>query len=191
MPEKWQEIKLRLDADLADALRDLKRGHDETLAEVVLRLLRKAVRPNPASYGGPDARSGARGARSASGARGAFGAARRGKAVAREDRGGSRGTSRGKSFFKREVVAEGDTWAPAETKLEPARAPARPRPSRPSRPFKGNASKGFRPQQGKGAIERPPGGFAQANRNGEDAEGTQRGRAPRARKVKGRRPTRG
>jgi hypothetical protein len=195
MPEKWQEINLRLDAELAQALRDLKRGHDESLAEVVLRLLRKAVRLNPANRGMPDARSSAKGAR---GGRGAFGAARRGKPPAREARGGSRGAAKGKPFVTREV-AEGDTWAPADPKRRPASTSAGPRPARPSRPFT-KVGKAFRPQQGEGGGERRRRDFAVENRNGDDvsrlvrpsdAEGTEGGRMRRPRKAKGRTSRRG
>ena len=91
MPDKWQQINLRLDAELAHALRELKRGHDESLAEVVLRLLRKAVRVAPATRGAADARN----AKAGRGGRGAFGG-RRGKSVAREDRGGTRGAAAGR-----------------------------------------------------------------------------------------------
>jgi hypothetical protein len=192
MPDKWQEINLRLDAELAQALRDLKRGHDESLAEVVLRLLRKAVRQNPAARGMPDARSSGKGARAG---RGTFGANRRGKLPAREPRAASRGPTKGKPFVAREV-AEGDTWAPAERKLEPARASAPPRASRPFTKM----GKAFRPQPGGGGGERRRRNTAQGNRNGDDAaapfrpsaaQGTEGGRMRRTRKAKGRASGRG
>lgn len=151
MPDKWQEIKLRLDAELADALRELKRGHDESLSEVVLRLLRKAVRQSPTNRGIPDARSGAQGAR---GGRNAFGASRRGKAPARAPRAGSRGAAHTKPFvakpFVAREVAEGDTWAPAERTRRPANASSGPRAAR---PFP-KVGKAFRPQQGEDGGER-------------------------------------
>jgi len=192
MPDKWQEINLRLDAELAQALRDLKRGHDESLAEVVLRLLRKAVRLNPAARGMPDARSSAKGAR---GGRGAFGGSRRGKPPAREDRGGARGAGKGKPFVAREV-AEGDTWAPTERKRRPASASAGPRASRPFL----KVGKAFRPQQGEGGGERRRRDPAVGNRNGDDGSGLPRpsaaggaegGRMRRPRKAKGRTSGRG
>jgi hypothetical protein len=192
MPDKWQEINLRLDAELAQALRDLKRGHDESLAEVVLRLLRKAVRQNPAARGMPDARSSGKGARAG---RGTFGANRRGKLPAREPRAASRGPTKGKPFVAREV-AEGDTWAPAERKLEPARASARPRAPRPFTKM----GKAFRPQPGEGGGERRRRNTAQGNRNGDDAAApfrpsaaprTEGGPMRRPRKAKGRASGRG
>lgn len=191
MPDKWQEINLRLDAELAQSLRELKRGHDESLAEVVLRLLRKVVRQNPANRGMPDARSGAKG--SARAGRNAFGANRRGKPPARDARGGSRGPAKAKPFVTREV-ADGDTWAPTERK--PARTSARPHPSRPFT----KVGKAFRPQQGEAGGERRRRDFSEGNRNGDDAvrplrpndaEGTVRGRMTRPRKAKGRRSGRG
>jgi len=197
MPDKWQEINLRLDGELAQALRDLKRGHDESLSEVVLRLLRKAVRQNPAARGMPDARAGAKGARSG---RGAFGATRRGKLPARAERAaradrGSRGGGQGKPFVTREV-AEGDTWAPAERTRRPASASAGPRAARPF----AKVGKAFRPQQGEAGGERRRRGPAEANRNGDDASGAFRGsaapgadarRMKRPRKAKGRTSRRG
>lgn len=192
MPDKWQQINLRLDAELAQALRELKRGHDESIAEVVLRLLRKAVRQTPAARGKPDARSGAHGAR---GARGALGAARRGKPLAREERGGSRGTARGKPFATREV-AEGDTWAPSERTHKPATASAGPRAPRRFTKL----GKPFVPQQGKGGGERRRrdvgpgtrnGNFAAAPFRASDAEGSEGGPMRRRRKAKGRSSGRG
>jgi hypothetical protein len=192
MPDKWQEINLRLDAELAQALRDLKRGHDESLAEVVLRLLRKAVRQNPANRGMVDARSGAKGAR---GGRGGFGASRTGKPPARQARGAVRGPTKGKPFMAREV-AEGDTWAPAERTRRPASASAGPRAARPFT----KVGKAFRPQQGEGGGERRSRGSAGGSRNGDDAsahfrgsaaQGTDARRMKRTRKVKGRTSGRG
>jgi hypothetical protein len=193
MPDKWQEINLRLDAELAHALRELKRGHDESLAEVVLRLLRKAVRQNPGQRGVPEARSRAKGARNE---RGGFGGTRRGPTIAREARGASRGPARGKPFAAREVT-EGDTWVPAEGKLDPARGSAR---TRAPRPFTTKAGKAFRPQQGEGGGERRQRAFAEDGRGagagerpfrGKHAGGAKPGRMPGRRKTKGRKAGRG
>jgi hypothetical protein len=191
MPDKWQQINLRLEAPLAQALRELKRGHDESLSEVILRLLWKAVRQNPAARGAPDARSSARGGRAA---RGTYGAGRGPKPPAREDRGGSRGAAKGKPFAPREV-ADGDTWAPSERKRRPATASA---PPRASRRFTGKPGKAFRPQPAEG--ERWGRGAAEKNRDGDDTSrgfpagsATSGGARPmrRPRKAKGRRPGRG
>lgn len=187
MPDKWQEINLRLDAELAHALREMKRGHDESLAEVVLRVLRKTVRQNPGNRGMPEGRSsGTRAGRAA------FTGTRTGKSIAREDRGRSRGAAKGRPLVTREV-ADGDTWGPAEGQLEPARGPAR---TRPPRPFPSKGGKVFRPQPADGGAPRPRRDFADGGRSGGDGErrfrgkdsgGKKRGRMTGRRKAKGRR----
>lgn len=98
MSDKWQLINLKLDAELAQALRELKQGHDESLSEVVLRLLRRLVRQTSAgARGAPTGRSNPKGRPG----RGAAGVRRAGKPVA-----AGRGASR--------VAAPGKPWeAPA------------------------------------------------------------------------------
>jgi hypothetical protein len=134
MSDKRQQINLKLEPELARALRDLKQGHDESLSEVVIRLLRKLVRLNPA---------GARGARFSNpkgGGRGAFGADRRGKAMA-PGRAAPRGAGKGKPFVRREEPpAEGAAaedgqresggWAPRAVRQRTGKAgkPFRPQP---------------------------------------------------------------
>jgi hypothetical protein len=134
MSDKRQQINLKLEPELARALRDLKQGHDESLSEVVIRLLRKLVRLNPA---------GARGARFSNpkgGGRGAFGADRRGKAMA-PGRTAPRGAGKGKPFVRREEPpAEGAAaedgqresggWAPRAVRQRTGKAgkPFRPQP---------------------------------------------------------------
>lgn len=198
-PDKWQEINLRLDGELAQSLRELKRGHDETLAEVVLRVLRKAVGQNPAHRGFGDARAGGRAGRAASGA------GRKGKPLARQDRGqpqfaAPRDATRARVKRKPPVsheVTEGDTWAPA-SEGEPARGAAR---GRAPRPFT-KGGKGFRPQPGDGGGVRVGRGFAGGERGergghaggrrfpAKGGGGAKRSRVPGARKAKGRRPGR-
>ena len=98
MSDKRQQISLKLDAELAQALREMKQGHDESLAEVVVRLLRKAVRQSPAgARGAPAGRSNPK----LGTGRGAIVGGRRGKPMA----------SAGRAGFG--VTASGKPWGPA------------------------------------------------------------------------------
>jgi hypothetical protein len=82
MSDRWQQISLRLDAELAQALREMKQGHDESLSEVVIRMLKKVVRQSTAgARGAPMGRSVPRGRTASRGrtGRGAVGAGSDGK----------------------------------------------------------------------------------------------------------------
>src|SRR5688572_23832279 len=118
MSDKWQQINLRLDAPLAQALRELKQGHDESLSEVIIRLLRKVVRVVPSgSRGAPLGRQNPRGGAVA---RGSVGGKRRGKPAP-----AGRGASR--------VAAPGKPWvarAPGAWEADGNAEPARPRAPR-------------------------------------------------------------
>jgi len=188
MSDKWQQINLKLEAPLAQALRDLKHGHDDPLSEVILRLLWKAVRQqNPlGGRGAPAGRSRAKGA----GARGAFGADRRGKAAAPRGRAAGRAGGKGRSPFPpKEAPAAGD-WS-AEG------ASAAPRPPRAPRKFggkPGKPGKPFRPQP-EGSGEAPQRAFRarpQERRSftPRDEDATE-SRPRRPRKAKATRPGRG
>lgn len=165
MSDKWQQINLRLEAPLAQALRDMKQGHDDPLSEVILRLLWKAVRQqNP--LGGRGAAAGrprggrARDGRSkASGAagRGGFGADRRGKVAAPRGRAAAGAGGKGrKAFVPRETPAAAD-WDGEGASLPP-RAPRSSPPPRAPRDSGGKARKPFRPQP-EGSGEAPKRAF--------------------------------
>jgi hypothetical protein len=95
MADKWQQISLKLDTRLAQGLRDMKQGHDESVAEVVLRLLRKAVRQSHAGdHDAPTGRSNPR----AAGGRGAVRAGGKGKPPRPAGRAGSGGAAPGKPW---------------------------------------------------------------------------------------------
>src|SRR5688572_14155768 len=122
MSDKWQQINLRLDAPLAQALRELKQGHDESLSEVVIRLLRKLVRVVPAgSRGAGFGRTNAKGGAG----RGAAGANRRSKPAA-AGRGAARVAAPGKPWAARPPAA----WGAEGDADEPARGAAAPRGAR-------------------------------------------------------------
>ena len=155
MSDKWQQINLKLEAPLAQALRDLKHGHDEPLSEVILRLLWKAVRQqNPLGGRGAVAgrsrggRSRDGGARESAGGRGGFAADRRGKAAAPRGRAAKAAAGKGrKAFVPREASAEGE-WG-GEGASVPPRAP---------RNFGGKPRRPFRPQP-EGSGEAPKRAF--------------------------------
>ena len=125
MSDKWQQINLRLDAPLAQALRELKQGHDESLSEVVIRLLRKLVRVVPAgSRGAGFGRTNAKGGAG----RGAAGANRRSKPAA-AGRGAARVAAPGKPWAARPPAAwgaEGEAEAPARGPRGPRRSAGKP-----------------------------------------------------------------
>lgn len=157
MSDKWQQINLKLEAPLAQALRDLKHGHDEPLSEVILRLLWKVVRQqNPLGGRGaaPGRAKGGRsrdgGAREGAGGRGGFAANRRGKTAAPRARAAGAGGKARKGFVPRETPAAGD-WD-AEGASAPPRAPRAPRP------VAGKPRKPFRPQP-EGSGETPKRAF--------------------------------
>ena len=158
MSDKWQQINVRLEAPLAQALRDMKQGHDESLAEVILRLLWKEVRRQAAQGGAPVGRSNAKGA----GGRGAaFGrrgkAAPGGRAVGGRAVGGRAAGGRGgtrKPFAPREAPA-GRAWGAEGAKGGPAEASA---PPRAPRTF-GGKPKPFRPAPPEGSGEAPKRAF--------------------------------
>jgi hypothetical protein len=191
MSEKWQQINVRLDAELAQALRDMKQGHDESLSEVVIRLLRKLVRKQSplGAYGAPAGRSGVKG----TGARGGFGAGRRGKAVAPGGRAAAGVAGKGKVFPPRAAPAAG-AWVAAEGKRRPVGAPPRA-----PRKFTGKPGKAFRPQQLDGSGEGRKRSFragAEGPRSfraseASDELGAAGGRPRRPRKAKGTRSNRG
>jgi hypothetical protein len=189
MSDKRQQIGLKLDPELAQALREMKQGHDESLSEVVIRLLRKLVRQNAGARGAPFPNG--RGAAN----RGAFATGRRGKAMA-PGRTGSRAASKGKPFTPREVPAA-EARAATDGKRNPAGAWA---PPRASRKRTGKVGRVFRPQPIDGSGEawrgdahspkRAGAGGPRSNRMG-DAFGSAEGRPKRPRKAKGRRSSRG
>jgi hypothetical protein len=173
MSNKWQPINLKLEAPLAQALREMKQGHDEPLSEVILRLLWKAVRQqNPLGGRGPSAgRSRTRG----DGERGAFGAGGRGKAPGPRGRAAGATGGKGRKPFVPKEAPAADDWsgeraAAAPPRPRPPRAladkpgkPARPRPLRasgeaPKRPFRpGNkAPRVFRPSNERDTLEGRP-----------------------------------
>jgi hypothetical protein len=133
MADKWQQISLKLDAELAQVLREMKQGHDESLAEVVIRLLKRVVRQHqPSAREMPAGRANPKGRT----ARGAVGAGRRGK-PAPAGRAGSRGAAPGKPWAapaatgraRSAAAAPGKSWAaPAAAEWSDEggkRAPAR------------------------------------------------------------------
>jgi hypothetical protein len=196
MSDKRQPISLKLDPELAHALREMKLGHDESLSDVIIRLLRKLVRQNPA---------GARGARSARGrgagfpspkgptGRSAFGGDRRGKTMA-PSRPGSRGAGKGKPFVPREEPAVA-AWAAEDGQREPAGEWA---PQRGPRRRIGKVGKPFRPQPLDGSNsawrrdhqspKRAGASGPRANRTSDELERADRPKRPR--KAKGRRSNR-
>jgi hypothetical protein len=142
MSDKWQLINLKLDAELAQGLREMKQGHDESMAEVVLRLLRRLVRQNsPPVRGAPAGRSSARGRTG----RGAVGSGRKGKPVAAAGRGAARVAAPGKPWVAPAPAAE--AWADEGGKRKPAWAASAPvRGPRPIAGKPGRTGKPPRPQ---------------------------------------------
>jgi hypothetical protein len=202
MSDKRQPISLKLDPELAQALREMKQGHDESVSDVIIRLLRKLVRQNPAgargarSLGGRGAGGHGAGFPSPKGAagRGAFGTDRRGKAMA-PNRPASRGAARGKPFVAREEPAMAE-WATGDDKREPAAAWA---PQRPARGRTGKVGKPFRPRPIGGSSKEwrrdypsPKRAGASGARANPKSDGFGRAeRSKRPRKAKGRRSNRG
>jgi hypothetical protein len=150
MSDKWQLINLKLDAELAQGLREMKQGHDESMAEVVLRLLRRLVRQNspPVLRGAPAGRSSGRGRTG----RGAVGSGRKGKPVAAAGRGAARVAAPGKPWVAPAPAA--GAWPDEGGKRKPAWAAAAPaRGPRPVAGKPGRAGKAPRPQQLDGTSE--------------------------------------
>lgn len=213
MSDKWQQISLKLEADLAQALREMKQGHDESLSEVVIRLLKRAVRQNPtgplSARGARPARGDrpARGARpvrgerpvrggrsnaTVSSGRGAVGNGRKGKPPLSADRAGSGAPARGKPW----AAPAASEWAEGSNKPKPAWSAAPQRGLRrsagkPSKPGPGRPVRAPRPQPIEGSSEprrRPFRAGAEGPRSvGTSAEqGTASDRPKRPRKPKGR-----
>jgi hypothetical protein len=187
MSDKWQLINLKLDAELAQVLREMKQGHDESLAEVIIRLLRKVARVNPAgARGAPIGRSSARGRTG----RGAVGAGGKGKPRGSAGRAAPGVAARGRprSAPAAEWAAEGATRNPEWVAEQPSRGPRRNGGN-----VGGNTGRGPRPQPFGGASEprrprfQPGKGVARPARPRAE-QGTAEDRPKRPRKVKGRRP---
>jgi hypothetical protein len=189
MSDKWQLINLKLDAGLAQALRDMKRGHDESLSEVVIRLLEKVVRQSTAgARGAPDGRVNPKAATR----RGGFGTGRKGKPMAPAGRAAPGVAGKGKPFVPREAP-RAEAWAATRGKPRPAGTLA---PPHAPRRRTGKAGKVFRPQQFDGASEAGPRNFrARAGAGGprsfppRDDLGTAEGRPKRQRKARASRPS--
>jgi hypothetical protein len=183
MSDKWQQINLKLEAELAQALRDVKLGHDESLSEVVIRLLWKAVRQNAAARGVPIIRGNERGT-----GRRAFGTGGRGKAAAPAGRAAPGAAPKGKRFAPRAAGA----WDAAEGKRGPEGAPTL---ARARRKFTGKPGKAFRPQPVEASGEprkrafRPSADGPRSFRP--SGEGAAESRPKRPRKAKVTRPSRG
>ena len=145
MSDKRQQISLKLDAELAQVLREMKQGHDESLAEVVIRLLKKAVRQSPAgARGAPAGRSNPK----LGTGRGAIVAGRRGRPMASAGRAGSG------------VTASGKPWAPAAGKAprsQPLEGSSQPRRRNVRAGTAGPRSMGPSDAQGtaEGRLQRP------------------------------------
>jgi hypothetical protein len=123
MSDKWQQINLRLDAELAQALRELKQGHDESVSEVVLRLLRKVVRQSLGASGVPAGRSNLQGRVPRGAVRG--GGGRSGKPLASGGRAAPRGAGPGKPWAAPAAgAAEDGTRRPKRGAGKPWAAPA-------------------------------------------------------------------
>jgi hypothetical protein len=191
MAEKWQQISLKLDGELAQVLRDMKQGHEESLSEVVLRVLRKTLRPSTsaapgrsgATRGAPPGRSNPKGA----GGRGAFGAGARGKPMP-EDAAEYGAPAPGKPFAPRAAPAAG-AWNAPRGKRKAAGAGA-PRFA----PDPRKAGKAARPRQLGGSGEAPRRHFratpaAPRPTRAKDEQGAAEGGSKRPRKAKGRRST--
>lgn len=133
MSDKWQQINLRLDGELAQALREMKQGHDESLSEVVIRLLKRSVRQSSAGARGASA---GRPSSKARAGRGAVGAGRKRKPTAPMGRAAS-GVAAGKKPWVAPAAgarAEGSKrdpdWVPppARGSRRIAGKPTRPQP---------------------------------------------------------------
>jgi hypothetical protein len=189
MADKWQLINLKLDAELAQALRELKQGHDESMSEVVLRLLRRLVRQNAAARGAPTGRpsSGGRGGRAAAGS------GRKGKPVATGGRGAPRLAAPGKPWAAAAPAAS--AWPDEEGKRGAAwAAPTPPRRARRAAGKPSIAGKTPRPRQVDAAIEPRSRNFRAVAGRPRSAQpktelGTSEYRAKRPAKAKGRRST--
>lgn len=181
MSDKWQQISVKLDAELAQALRDMKQGHTESVSDVVIRLLRKAVRQSsPAPRVAPPGR----GSPKSGAGRGAFGAGKRGTPMAPAASAEYGAAAEGKPFAPR---AAAGAWGAPRGKRKPAGAgkPRRfiPAPSSASGPRR--AGKASRPQQLEGAGEARTRGF-RPRADGPSADGPRAG-GPRAGGPRGRR----
>lgn len=193
MSEKWQLINLKLDGELAQGLRDMKLGHDESLSEVVMRLLRKVVRQAaPAPRVAPPGRSSPRAGsnpRAGSG-RGALGAGkRRGKPLAPAASAEYGGAAPGQRPPRRPAPAAGARGPARGKRKHPgAAAPARfePGPRRPGKPPRPQRRDGA-----SGARRRDFGARTGESRPtpAQDELGTAGDGARRPRKAKGRRPS--
>lgn len=188
MSDKWQQISLRLDADLARVLRDMKQSHAESVSDVVLRLLRKAVRQ---SLPGPRGAVPGRVSPKAATGRGAFGDGKRGKPVALAAPAEYDVAAQGKRSAPRAAPAAA-AWGAPRGKRKPA-GTAKPRrfiPAPSVAPAPRRGGKAARPQQLDGSGEprrrdfRPADGPRSMGRS--DERGTAEGRPKRPRKVKGR-----
>jgi hypothetical protein len=192
MSEKWQQISLKLDGELAQALRDMKQSHEESVADVVIRLLKKMVRHmSPAPSVAPRGRPSAKGAAG----RGAFGGGKRGKPVAPAPSAEYGGAAPGRRSAPRAApAAEAATgaWGAPRGKRKPAGAGSRaPRRFFPA-PAEGGG-KVARPRQLDGAGEAPRRDFrartdAPRPMRPSKEVGSAEGRPQRPRKAKGRRP---
>ena len=145
MSEKWQQISLKLDGELAQVLRDMKQGHEESLSDVVIRLLKKVVRQSSGgARGAPPGRSNPR----AAGGRGGFGAGKRGKPMAPAAPAQYGVAAPGKRSAPRAAPAAG-AWGTPRGKRKAAGAATPPRFA----PAFGKPGKASRPQQLDGSGE--------------------------------------
>jgi hypothetical protein len=184
MSEKWQQISLKLDGGLAQVLRDMKQGHEESLSDVVLRVLKKALRPSSGdTRGAPPGRPNPK----AAGGRGAFGAGRRGKPPAAAAPAEYGAAPPGKSFAPRAPAGAGARGGP-RGKRPPAAGAQRfaPGPRKPGkasrpRPLGGASEVAGRDSRARTAAPRPP--------RPSDEQGTSEDRPRRPGKAKGRRPS--
>jgi len=210
MSDKWQQISLKLDADLAQALREMKQGHDESLSEVVVRVLKRAVRQSsptalrPARGERPvrgerpmrgerPVRGGRSNATGGSG-RGAVGTGRKGKPVISAGRAGSGAAARGKPWAA--PAASASEWAesgkPAPAWAAPQRglrrSTGKPGKPGPGKPGPGKPGRAPRPQQLEGSAEPRRRSFrtSAGGPRPSEALGTTSERPRRPRKAKGR-----
>lgn len=189
MSEKWQQISLKLEGELAQALREMKQGHEESLADVVIRLLKKVVRQSsPGPRVAPGGRSNAR----AAAGRGAFGAGKRGQPMAPAAPAEYGVAASGKRSAPRAAAAGAAAWGASRGKRKPAGAGA---PRRFFVPAPGKPGKASRPQQPLDGSGEPRQRDFGARTDGprptrpRDELGGVDGRVKRPRKAKGRRPS--